>query len=340
MAINRTLFSDFLTQLGVPHTTGYSNAQYMSMPFRSLFGLSKLMQQYGIDSEGYTLADRDELLKLPTPFLARTGAGFIIVTEIGASQVEYITEGEPLTIDTEAFKQACCGTVFLAYPSAGACEPHYRLHAREQWFNDAKKWVLAAAVLFLVAWGTVSAGLYRHVSTMLLLLFNFVGLALTFMLVQKTYKVGGTVSERVCSVLEKGGCDDVLSTDASKFFGIFSWSEVGFGYFSVNLLILLMFPEQIGALALYNVCCLPYTVWSIWYQRFRAHHWCTLCVGVQTTLWLLFFCNLFGGWLAGALPLRWNMLVPGAAYVAVVLAVNALSPYIHKPQTLPDNEKA
>lgn len=340
MAINRTLFSDFLTALDVPHTPDYSNAQYMSMPFRSLFGLTKLLEQYGVDSEGYRLDDRNELLSLPTPFLARTGSGFIIVTDIGKAQVSYITEGEPMTIDPEEFKKVCCGTVLLAYPRPDAAEPSYGLHAREQFFNDAKKWVLLAALIFLVAWGAIAGELYRHVSTMLLLLFNFCGLALTFMLVQKTYKVGGSVSERVCGVLEKGGCDDVLSTDASKFFGIFSWSEVGFGYFSVNLLTLLMFPDQIGTLALYNVCCLPYTVWSIWYQRFRAHHWCTLCVGVQTTLWLLFFCNLFGGWIEQAFPLRWSMLLPGAAYVAVVLAVNALSPYIHKPLTTTDNEKA
>ena len=52
------------------------------------------------------------------------------------------------------------------------------------------------------------------------------------------------------------GCDSVLETKASKFFGIFGWSEVGFSYFSVSLLTLLIFPQWICYLALLQ-CLLP-----------------------------------------------------------------------------------
>lgn len=122
----------------------------------------------------------------------------------------------------------------------------------------------------------------------------------------------------------------MLEQKASTFFGIFGWSEVGFSYFTVSLLTLLVFPQYAGYLALINLCCLPFTLWSIWYQRFRAHAWCTLCVSVQGLLWLQFFCWLGGGFYHGLFPLRIQFFVLGATYVAALLLLNRLSPLATK----------
>lgn len=47
-----TIFSDFLSELDVPHTQCYSDREFCTMPFQSLFGLKKLLQSYGVESEG------------------------------------------------------------------------------------------------------------------------------------------------------------------------------------------------------------------------------------------------------------------------------------------------
>lgn len=54
--------------------------------------------------------------------------------------------------------------------------------------------------------------------------------------------------------------------------------------------VLLIFPQYINLLALCNLICLPFSFWSVWYHKFRAHAWCTFCLCVQSMLWLLFFC--------------------------------------------------
>ena len=77
-----TIFSDFLTALKVPHTTDYSDKAFASMPFRTLFGLSKLLQQYKVDNQGLELETPAVLASLPVPFLAATPAGLVIVTSI------------------------------------------------------------------------------------------------------------------------------------------------------------------------------------------------------------------------------------------------------------------
>lgn len=325
------LICDYLRALKVPFTVAYSDQQFESMPFKTLFGFSKLLEKYGVDSQGYDLsADKSEISALPVPFIAKTVGGLVIVTDVGDNRVSYLTEGVPEEIARDEFFKVWDGRVMVSEPRKGAKEPDYGLHARVAFAMKAKKWVLAACCLALFAYLFITNGIYTHVSTILLSLIDLGGIYVTYLLVQKSLKIHNTTADHFCGILQEGGCDSVLEMKASKFFGLFGWSEVGFSYFSVSLLALLMFPSMLPTLALCNVCCLPFTFWSIWYQRFRAHKWCTMCVTVQCSLWLLFFCYLFGGWLREAWPPTIHFIVLGVTYVGVMLGLNALMPLIEK----------
>lgn len=325
------LLSDFLTALSVPHTPRYTDTQFASMPFKSLFGLSKLLSDYGVDSEGLMLNDRMEIHKLTPPFLAHTPRGFVIVTQINSDSVEYLTEGVTENMPLDEFRRAWDGRVFLAFPRPDAAEPGYAAHARLRFFDRAKRVLFVLLAVLLFAWLFISNGIYQHVTLILATVCDLLGLGFTFMLVQKSMNIKSRAADRVCGVLQQGGCDTVLETKASSFFGIFSWSEVGFTYFSVSLLTLLIFPQWTCYLAACNVCCLPFTLWSIWYQKFRAKAWCTLCVSVQATLWLLFACYLTGGWLRGVFPLRIEFFVLAASYAFVLLLLNRIMPLMKSP---------
>lgn len=335
------ILNDFLVQLDVPHTHGYTAARYRDMPFKTLFGLSKLLEEYGVENEGLFLADKSELSKLSPPFLAHTGAGLVIVTAIDSEgrNVGYLTQGVTETIPMDRFLKAFDGNVLLAYPQPGRShEPEYCVHHRSEIFSAAKKWGLVAALLFIFGCFFITNRTWSHVSTVLLTLFNLAGLFFTYLLVQKSFNIHNPTADSVCKVLQEGGCDSVLKTSASSFFGIFSWSEVGFAYFSVSLVYLLVSPGWIGYLALCNACCLPFTFWSIWYQRFRAHAWCTLCVSVQATLWCLFFCYLGGGWFHGIFPLRLPLFIIGATYIAVLLGINRVNTFFSSKISRNEND--
>lgn len=334
-----TIFSRFLSSLGVPHTDNYSDARFRSMTFKSLFGLSHLLTEYGVPNEGISVADKSELTKISTPFLAQTNQGvFVIVehTDTGRGIVTYDSLGERQEVCVDGFEQAWNGIALLAFPEDGSREPEYAEHRLSNTVGRLSKYALAVAAIALTAYFSVTRDVYAHASTILLALFNMVGLYFSYLLMQKTLHIHTAASDRVCGVLEKGGCDTIMDLKVSKLFGVFAWSEVGFGYFGVSLATLLLFPHMWPALALCNACCLPYTVWSIWYQRFRARHWCTLCVGVQSILWALFFCYLFGGWLRQSFPLRLDFFALIAVYVFTVLLVNLLTRVF---QNLPCHEK-
>ena len=320
------IFCDFLNALGVPYTSCYSSRRFGDMPFKSLFGMSKLLKEYGVESKGVKLDTPADIDKLSVPFIASTGAGFIIVTGISGNTLTYMTQGVSETMPLNEIVGDWDGTAFLAFPDADAAEPDYAAHRRDIFIARAKSFVLWGGLVALFLYLFISNGLWRHVSTVLLTLLDLAGLYLTWLLLQKSLKIHNPAADRVCRVLQEGGCDTVLETKASSFFGIFSWSEVGFSYFAVSLLALLMFPEYTGYLALINACCCPFSIWSVWYQKTKAKAWCTLCLITQACLWLSLFCYIFGGWFRYSFPLGIEFFVLAATYVAALLGLNTAMP--------------
>lgn len=326
-AAPHTLVSDFLRALRVPFTTDYTEQRFDSMAFKTLFGVSNLLKEYGVITTGYTIKDKSEISELRTPFIAQTRGGLVIVTQTGNSSVRYMTQGVSETMPLDDFLKAWTGNVLCAQVSPHAKEPDYGQHLRMVFINQAKKVLLWGLAGLLTAYLLVTNGTWRFWSVWALIAVDTCGLLLTYMLVQKSLNIKNHVADKVCGVLQEGGCDQILKTSASSFFGIFSWSEVGFTYFGVSLLAMLISPATIHWLSLINICCLPFTVWSIWYQKFRAKHWCTLCVCVQLSLWVQFVCYLLGHWQAPVFPLKLGFFALGATYVLVLLVLNRVLPH-------------
>ena len=222
-----TLLSDYLNCLGVPFTDGYTRRRMVSMPFQTLFGISKVLEDYGVESEGYRLGNVDEIRSLTPPFVARTAGGLVIVTSMDDRTITYITQGQTESMPLDEFKKAWCGVVMLSFPDADASEPDFADHRRMEILQSAKSWVLALCAMVMLLYLIVSRGLYMHWSTIGLIAVDSFGLYLSYLLVQKSLKIHNPTADRVCGVLEKGGCDSILALKASKFFGLFGWSEVG-----------------------------------------------------------------------------------------------------------------
>lgn len=328
----KSIFTTFLNSLGVPYTEEYSDRQLRRMPFKSLFGFSRLLTSYGIPNAAFSLADKKGLAKIDTPFLAQKGHTFVVVTDVTEStdntQFTYISDGVTSTAPDNEFLADCTGVVLQAYPDSSSREPEYTHHHIAEIAETSKRSLLYASLIILIVAGFIASGMWRHLSTIFLSAVNLAGLCVTWLLILKSLKVKSAAADSVCGVLQTHGCDHVLEDKASSFFGIFSWSEVGLAYFSVSTLILFIFPEALPQLALVNACCLPFTVWSIWYQKFRIKTWCTLCVITQTLLWCQFFCYLLGGWWHGLFPLHLSILLIGVAYLGVMLLLNAVCTFI------------
>ena len=334
---DHTLVTDILSELKVPFTRDYTKQRFESMPFKTLFGVSQLLKEYGVESRGCKIDDKSEIKNIAAPFVAQTDAGLIIVTEFKDDSVKYLSQGYPEKMSLNEFESVITGVVLTVKALPGAKEPDYSKHRTNQFISSSKKVLLWVLGVVLAAYLMIVGGSWKYPSAWCLVGVDVFGLWLTFMLVQKSLKIKNRTADKVCGVLQEGGCDSILKTSASSFFGIFSWSEVGFTYFGVSLLVMLVSPAALHFLALINLCCLPFTVWSIWYQKFRAKHWCTLCVCVQASLWLQFLCYFFGHWQTPVNPFHIGFFALGATYVFVLLALNRILPHFTGGND-PDNQ--
>ncbi|MCH5226372.1 MAG: hypothetical protein J1F16_00935 [Muribaculaceae bacterium] len=329
---DHTLITDLLSVLKVPYTKQYTKQRFETMPFKTLFGVSQLLKEYGVESKGYQFEDKTKLLNLTTPFVAQTEGGLIIVTKIDKDNISYLTQGILETLPVNEFENTSTGVVLLPVVNKGAEEPEYGKHLVSAIIGTAKKVLLIVLAGLLSAYLIVVHNLWPYWSFWCLLAVDCFGIWLTYMLVQKSLSIKSHVADKVCGVLQEGGCDEILKTKASSFFGIFSWSEVGFTYFGVSLLAMLISPATIHWLSLINICCLPFTIWSISYQKFVAKHWCTLCVCVQGSLWLQFIFYLLGGWMKPVFPLDLGFFALGATFIMVLLALNQVLPNFTKKE--------
>lgn len=325
---DHTIVSDILSALGVPHTNDYTEQRFESMPFKTLFGVTQLLKEYGVESKGYQFTDKNEIVNLPAPYIAQTNGGLIIVTHIDSSSknVEYLTQGVAEKMPFEEFFDVCTGLVLTVSKSQGAKEPDYAAHESKIFIAKAKKVVIWALALALLTYLFLTNGLWKYPSVWFLTAIDLFGLWITYLLVQKSMSIKSAVADKVCGVIQAGGCDSILKTDASSFFGIFSWSEVGITYFGISLLTMLISPASIHWLGIINLCCLPFSFWSVWYQKFRAKHWCTLCLCVQLSLWLQFFCYLFGHWTFPIFPLNISFFALCGTFGLVLLLLNRVIP--------------
>lgn len=323
-----TILSRWLTLLGVRHTAEYTDSRFRTMPFPTLFGLSSLLKEYGVESHGYRIDDKSLIADIPTPFIAPINSRFVIVTEVEADKLHYCSAGEEEEIPTGEFVDAWSGVAFTAKTTKASIEPDYSKHRLAEVMKTLRNVGIWVAGLLLFAWFFITRGDLHNWGTIVLLPLYGFGLWLSIMLMGKDLGVKSKHSDAVCNILQPGGCDRIAKSDASIFLGIFHWSEVGFTYFAVGLATLLLFPQMTGWLAAINICALPYTVWSITYQKFVAKTWCTMCVGVQLTLWLQFVVFLLSGWMHRIFPLEWQTAALILVYIFTMLLLNRVKGYI------------
>lgn len=326
MTSQGNIFSDFLTQLEVSHTPKYSENLFANMTFKSLFGLSRLLSTYNIPNQAFKISNIKELLQVPVPYIAQRSSSFVIVTDNSTNndsgRVSWINNGREFSSSTDDFLKGCNGIILQAYPNEKSAEPDFKRHRFLDLAEMAKKWVLWGAIAIAVVFAFFADISYLSPAFFMLALVDIAGIGITRLLALKSMKVKSKTADDFCGVLQEHGCDHVLEDKASSFFGIFNWSDVGIAYFIVSFATLLLFPQAIGSLTLINACCLPFTVWSIWYQRFKIHTWCTLCVITQCLLWCQFFCYLLGGYWKFVFPLNIDLIPLICIYIFVMLGVN------------------
>lgn len=294
------IFYKFLTLKGIPFNHRTARDFFSTHPYHpSILSLSDLLDEFKTENAAVEV-EEDDLVKVPLPFVAKTSSSegdFALVTALTGSSVTYLNEkGKWPTTSLDAFKKQFNGVVLVAEKGADSGEENYEVKKKEDYFSAFKKTgliTLCGILLCLFYAFNTMPGVPVLISVLFVVKLS--GIALSALLLLHTFDAQNPVLSKLCSSASGNGCNDILSSEGSKIFnGKLSWSEIGFFYFSVTALAMILNGSG-GGLSLIlwlNVACLPYTFYSIWFQKYVAKSWCRLCLAVQGILWLEFLAGI------------------------------------------------
>ena len=313
----KNLFLHLCEALHIPHTSNYTNQLFDAHPYKyTLFGLYRLLTEYEVESEGIQFADKEEALSsLQVPFVAQVANDLAIVTGITDTEVTYTWYDKTLRVSRELFLSQWSGIALLVSPSSESGEPHYEAHRRAEQILRLKRWgAVGSMAVILVCLLVRQAPLFTLLHALMLLL-NAAGIFVSYLLLLRQLNISSATADRLCNLLKRATCTDVLETPAAiAAFGI-SWSEVGAAYFASNLLALLLEPSLLPLIACLSIGAVGYVLWSLWYQRFRAHSWCTLCLLIQAVLILQAITSvLYLCFSPAAPPLCLSHIIPSSLF--------------------------
>ena len=329
MDVEKNIFVMFLKVLNVKYTNDFSSKYFEEHPYKnSLYGLSKMLTVYGIDNVAlrFDQKENSQVLALPTPFVAHTYGDFILVHKITPSSVYYYWNGKNISVTLEQFIKIWSGVVLLAEVDKDSIEPDYQNHLKKVLYKNVLDALLKFFLLLLFVVIYIQQELYVDYKSNLFLIINMLGVFVSSLLLSKQIYRHSQYGDKICTLFKQSDCNNILDTKASKLWGTnISWSEIGTSYFISNILVLFFATSLLPYVYLINMVILPYSFWSVWYQKVRQRQWCMLCLLVQVIIWILFLCNLLLGeisWFAFSLH---EIILIACIYLISLMSLNRLS---------------
>lgn len=259
--------------------------------FPSLLAFQHTLKSVGVDS----LALRttlDELRNdLPKPAMVHVSTNvelYLLVECMDANNVYVLdAQGNTEAMPIDTFVKVWDGVAFVFDTEQRATYSPTVAERLLGWFRR-HRWTFAASTLaLLLLWTIALRWVDMPTAAWAFVAVYAIGLCFAVLLQVQGFDQHNPMVRRVCGHGSHGGCTSILSSSAASFLGVLHWSDVGALYFTTLLLSLLAFPSAAMWAAVWlAIAAAPYVVYSIAYQRFVAHSWCRLCLGVQLALLL------------------------------------------------------
>ncbi len=315
----------FLRLLGVKHTASFSGQYFAEHPHKyNLFGLSSILSYYKINNAGVKVTDKNDITKIEPPFIAHTGNDFAIVEKIIGNKIHFIEGNKKVIATYDNFLEMWTGYTLIAEPDDNSIEPNYKTNFLKELFHNMSKIMVLSLSLLLIIFAFVYNTSYNSWVIISLFIISISGIYVGYLLVLKQLKVQSSYADKLCSLFKYNDCNNILDSKASKIFGAIGWSEIGLGYFISNVLILSFIPSLTSTLLFVNFFSLPYTVWSIWYQKAKAKQWCPLCLITMLLLWSVFIVGIFSGFFDLYSVTISGLLITSSLYLLAILIINIL----------------
>lgn len=326
--MSTNIFISILRELHIPFTKSFALNAFEEHPYKyTFFGLKSLCEKYNIETKGLFFQDKKMLLNLPIPFVVKFANDYALVKKINNGNVIFEMYGVDNNLTSSDFINNCSGHVLIFQSDDGSIEPNYKQHLFNQRLNNIEYLGIAisAAVLFgMFIIGNSIASCIKFILMML----SILGCFFSGMLITQQMKIHNSLAESFCHAFKASSCNNVLESSSAKLLKRYSWSEIGFSYFLVNFISLMISDRSQFILSYVTALSLLYSVWSVWYQH-RLSQWCPICLMVQGIVFVQFLCYLLGGFYFQIVKCDGLVIVCLiSAYICSTLIINKFIPLL------------
>jgi len=128
------ILTSFLDLLKVKHTKTFTEQTFNEHPHKyNLFGLSKMLSDYGVNNESIEVSDKEQnITNIQPPFIAQFGADFVAVEKVDAEQVSFFWKGVHQVLPKDKFTREWSGIVLLAEATEKSGEPDFKIHRQAE----------------------------------------------------------------------------------------------------------------------------------------------------------------------------------------------------------------
>lgn len=334
----REAFRILLGQLGYPYSNELYDAMSEHPSFPSFFSYNYILKRVGIDNAALHISYDELMVKMPMPAMVHVTTNvelFLVVGKADEKGVYIINErGGSDFITREEFLKMWDGNTLIFDTDNIPKAPKQSSKQKAQQFLKVlhKPFLIISAAFFLLFLLRLTG--HRSWLNWIFLSITGIGVAVSILLLVAQFDKYNTFVKKLCTSKKEGSkrdCSSILDSKDAYFIGLFSWSEIGFVYYVSLFIILLLLPvEGLNFAMLLSLLAFGYVFYSIFYQKFIARSWCTLCLAVQVIFTTLFLISLF---LVKRVELHallqpWIAMIIAAVGIGVTAIYVALKPLV------------
>ena len=288
-----------LKRLHNPYNEGIYQSMKEHPDFPSFLSFQHILKKEGIDSIALNATEEELRFDLPKPILVHIKPNdgmFLLLEKIDEEYAYIINERSQLEKQPKKdFFEIWTGKAMVFDVENIKRNKTSIIDKLNLFLNKIKQPFIILSFILILIFFLIKQE--RSFINLLYLIEFSIGISFSVLLLMEYFDNNNPFVKKFCISKnnKKVNCGSILNSKDAYFMNLFSWSDIGFIYFSIFFLLGLIFPENISIpfSILGFTLAFPYVFYSIYYQKFIAKNWCTLCLAVQTVIFSAFITSIF-----------------------------------------------
>ncbi len=291
-----------LTRHGVNQPAYVLNNMLKYEPYNnSLYALSNILNKFNIANRGIKLEDKYLICEDLCPFVTILNNHWVLIDSISNDVVKFFEDDHKKHLQEmplENFITQWNGRALIidSIPQNElnmSLTDSIKISRYERFFTYAA----LAVSIYLFIYGVLTNLKSYEWTYYALILTNSAGIFISILLLQKQLHIPNKLTDRICGLVAENDCGTVTDSNGGRLFGIIKLSEIGLSFFGVNLICVILGNDIYFWFGIVATAVLPFSFWSLYYQKAKAKSWCALCLIVLILMWFQAIFVWIGGYL-------------------------------------------